>query len=174
MMLAAKQMACAVLCVAAFGALSGCGKPEDDGAMLATVTTPLPPYPAWSTGMIGKPLASVVQGKADCIGVFDVISARHTGAKPGAEVDGWAWDKTVKQGVQHVLIVDLDDRIVGAADGGRPRSDVPQNSPFVTSKFVGWHGVTGATTGTILAVGLGAKGGQCALSKAIKMDGSVY
>ncbi len=174
MMVAARQLACAALCIAALGALSGCGKPEDDGASANTVTTPLPPYPAWSVGMIGKPLASVVRGKADCIGVFDAVSARHTGAKPGVEVDGWAWDKTAKQGVQHVLIVDLDDRIVGAADGGRGRADVPQNMPTVTSPLVGWRGVVAATTGTVLAVGLGAKGGECSLSKSMKLDGSVY
>jgi hypothetical protein len=174
MTVAARQLACAALCIAAFGALSGCGKPEDDGVSVNTVATPLPPYPAWSAGMIGKPLASVVRGKADCIGVFDVVSAKHTGAKPGDEVEGWAWDKTAKQGVQHILIVDLADRIVGAADGGRARSDVPQNMPTVTSKFVGWHGVVGITNGTVLAVGLGAKGGQCSLSKSMKLDGSAY
>jgi hypothetical protein len=174
MIVAARQLACAALCIAALGALSGCGKPEDDGASINAVTTPLPPYPAWAVAMIGKPLASVVRGKADCMGVFDVASAKHVGASPGSEVEGWAWDKTAKQGVQHILIVNLDDRIVGAATGGNARADVPPAMPGVTSKFVGWHGVVGATTGTVLAVGLGAAGGQCSLSKSIKLDGGVY
>jgi hypothetical protein len=174
MIVAAKHVACAALCIAVVGALSGCGKPENDGASINTVTTPLPPYPAWSAGMIGKPLSSVVKGKADCIGVLDVVTAQHTGASPGSEVEGWAYDKTAKRGVQHILIVDLDDHIIGAADGGRPRSDVPQNMPTVTTKFVGWHGVVGATTGSVLAVGLGANGGQCPISKSVKLSGSVY
>jgi len=174
MIVAARQLACAALCIAALGALSGCGKPEDDGISANTVTTPLPPYPAWSVAMIGKPLASVVKGKADCMGVFDVVSAKHVGASPGSEVEGWAWDKMAKQGVQHVLIVDLDDRIVGAANGGNARADVPPAMPTVTSKFVGWHGVVGATKGTVLAVGLGAAGGRCSLSKSVKLDGGVY
>jgi hypothetical protein len=174
MMVAARQLACAVLCLATFSALSGCGKAEDDGASANTVTTPLPPYPAWSAGMIGKPLASVVKGKADCFGVFDAISAKHIGAKPGSEVEGWAWDKAAKQPVQHVLIVDMDDRIVGAADSGKPRADVVAAYPYITSKDVGWHGVLGATTGTMLAVGLGANGGQCSLSKSVKLDGGAY
>jgi hypothetical protein len=174
MFVAARQVACAALCIAALAAVSGCGKPEDDGTSINTVATPLPPYPAWSVGMIGKPLSAVVKGKANCIGVFDVVLVQHTGAKPGSEVGGWAWDATAKQGVKHVLIVDLNDRILGAADGGLPRPDVPANTPTITSKFVGWHGVVGATTGTVLAVGLGANGGQCSLSKSMKLDGGVY
>jgi hypothetical protein len=161
----AALLACAVLGVT----LSGCGKPENDGEMSTTLTTPLPPYPAWSAGMIGQPLSAVVKGKANCIGVFDNISAR-----PGEEVEGWAWDSAAKKGVQHVLIVDLSDRIIGAADGGRPRPDVPPAMPGVANKFVGWRGVVGATTGTALAVGLGAQGGQCSLSKSMKLDGGVY
>jgi len=174
MIVAARPLAWAALCIAVLGALSACGKPEDDGLSSNSVTTPLPPYPAWSAGMIGKPLASVVRGKADCIGVFDTVTAKHVGASPGSEVEGWAWDKTAKTGVKHILIVDLDDRILGAADGGRPRSDVPANSPNVTSQYVGWHGEVGVTKGTVLAVGLGAKGGRCSLSKSFKLDGSVY
>jgi len=157
------------------GALSACGKPEDDGPTVHTVPSALPAYPAWSVGMIGQPLTRVVKGKADCIGVFDALSTKHLGAPPGYEVDGWAWDRTAKRGVQHVLIVGLDDRVLGAADGGVvARPDVPANSPFVTTKFVGWHGVVGATTGTVLAVGLGANGGQCALGKSMKLDATVY
>jgi hypothetical protein len=172
---AVKPLAYAALCVAVLSALSGCGQPEDDGLSATTVNTPLPPYPAWSVAMIGKPLASVVRGKANCFGVFDAVEATHTGAHPGVEVEGWAWDKTAKQAVQHILIVDLNDRILGAADGGgRARSDVQTAYPEMTTKFVGWRGVVGATTGTVLAVGLGAQGGQCALSKAVKLSGSVY
>jgi len=174
MTLALKPLACIVLCLAILGPLSGCGEPEDDGQSANTVKTPLPPYPAWSVGMIGKPLASVVHGKADCIGVFDVVTARHANARSGVEVEGWAWDKTAKQGVQRLLIVDLDNRIVGAAEGGRSRTDVPAANPSITSPIVGWHGEAGTMTGTVLAVGLGAKGGQCPLSKSMKLDGGVY
>jgi hypothetical protein len=175
MIVALRPLVCAALGVALLGALSGCGKAEDDGLSANTVNTPLPPYPAWSAAMIGKPLARVVQGKANCFGVFDAVAARHSGAQPGVEVEGWAWDKTAKQAVQHVLIVDLNDNILGAADGGiRPRSDVLAAYPDMTTKLVGWRGVVGATSGTVLAVGLGAKGGQCALSKSIRLDGNVY
>jgi hypothetical protein len=174
MIVAARHLAWAALCVAAIGALSGCGKPEDDGVSVNTVTTPLPPYPSWSAGMIGKPLTSVVKGKANCFGVFDAVSVKHIGAAPGSEVAGWAWDKTAKKPVQHVLIVDLNDHIRGAADVGMPRSDVVAAYPYMTTNIVGWHGVVGATTGTVLAVGLGVNGGQCALSKSVKLDGSVY
>jgi hypothetical protein len=174
MIVVARPLACAALWIAALGALAGCGKPEDDGASPNTVTTPLPPYPAWSAGMIGKPLAAVAKGKANCFGVFDAIAAKHVGAKPGVEVDGWAWDKAAKQPVRHVLIVDLNDRIVGAADVVTARPDVVAAYPYITSKIVGWHGVAGTITGTVLAVGLGATGGQCSLSKSMRLDGGVY
>jgi hypothetical protein len=174
MIVATRPLAYAALCIAMVGALSACGKPENDGAAVNALKTPLPPYPAWSVAMIGKPLASVVHGKADCMGVFDDVLASHAGAKPGSEVGGWAWDKTAKKGVQHILIVDLDDHIIGAAEGGLRRPDVPPNMPGVTSEFVGWRGVTEATTGTALAVGLAANGGQCALAKAVKLDGAAY
>jgi len=168
------RLVSAALGVAACSLLSGCGRPEDDGVKSNTVATPLPPYPAWSASMIGKPLAEVVKGKANCIGVFDTVTATHTGANPGVEVEGWAWDAAAKHGVQHVLIVDLNDRIIGAADGGRPRADVPPAFPTITSPLVGWHGVVGQTTGTALAVGLGATGGECSLSSSKKLDGGVY
>jgi hypothetical protein len=170
----ATRLICAALWIVAVGAVAGCGKPEDDGAPINSVVTPLPPYPAWSAGMIGKPLAAVVKGKADCKGVFDAVVLTHTGVKPGVEVEGWAWDATAKQGVQHILIVDLDDHIVGAANGGRPRTDVSNSNPDITSKFTGWHGVVGLSQGSVLAVGLGAKGGQCSLSKAMKLGGGAY
>jgi hypothetical protein len=171
---AARQLACVALCIAAFGALSGCGKPEDDGASSNTVTTPLPPYPAWSAGMIGKPLQAVAKGKSDCLGVFDGVSAKHTGAKPGSEVAGWAWDKVAKQPVHHILIVDLDDRIVGAGESGFARPDVIASYPYMTGNNVGWHAIVGATTGTMLAVGLDANGGQCSLHRSVKLDGGAY
>ncbi len=174
MMGAARRRACIALGIAALSALGGCGKPEDDGVSPNTVKTPLPPYPAWSVGMIGKPLAGVVRGKANCMGVFDNVSATHVGAKPGSEVVGWAWDAAAKRPVQHILIVDLNDRVIGAADGGNVRPDVPAAMPMVTSKFTGWHGVVGATTGTVLAVGLGANGGQCSLSRSVKLNASAY
>jgi hypothetical protein len=141
--------------------LSACGKPEDDGANADALTTPLPPYPAWAKPMIGQPLTKVLNGRGDCEGVFDVVISRHAGAHPGVEVGGWAWDKAGQRGVQHILFVDPDNKVIGAAEGGLLRTDVPKAMPEVKSPMVGWRGEIGATTGVALAVGIGANNGAC-------------
>ena len=54
-----------------------------------------------------------------------------------------------------------DDRIVGAAQGGVLRTDVPEARSDVTSKTTGWTGEAGVTTGTINAVGVTTHNAAC-------------
>ena len=158
---------CVALLLAA--ALTGCnGKPEDLGqgssADSADVKTPAPPYPAWAGPMIGKGLGQVSQGAATCKGQVDLVSAKHTGRRPGTEIEGWGWDAQGAKPLAKVLFTDQNDRVVGAATVGNPRSDVVTNLPEVKTPKVGWKGVAGVTSGPVTAIGLTDTGASCVLS----------
>ena len=156
----------AALLIVSAASLAACGKPEDQSyssnvPVAAKVSTALPAYPAWSTPMIGKLVSQVLSGRGQCKGTFDVVLARHGPPRPGVEVGGWAFDVAAKQAVQHVLLVNAADRIVGAAQGGVLRTDVSDARSDITSKTTGWKGVAGATTGTINAVGVTNHNAAC-------------
>ena len=157
------------LALALTAGLAGCnGKPEDLGqggasSQAATSTSPAPPYPAWANAMIGKDLKQVSQGTAVCKGAIDLVSAKHTGAHPGSEIEGWAWNEKEARPVAKVVFTNAGDRIVGAATEGNPRTDVVAVVPEVKSPAVGWKGVSGTTSGSVTAVGLTDSGASCVL-----------
>ena len=155
--------------VALVAGISGCnGKPEDTGqsagADVATSKTSAPPYPAWATAMIGKPLSAVSRGIVTCKGQVDLVSAKHTGARPGSEIEGWAWNEKDAKPLAKVVFIDQTNRIVGAATAGAVREDVKAALPEVKTAAVGWKGVTGATSGQVTAVGLTDNDASCVLS----------
>ncbi len=153
-----RRMTAAILTAAVLGACN----PGDDATPKAVVSTkPLPPYPAWSSGMVGKNLARVLTGHGQCKGVWDVVTDRYVGARPGVQVGGWGWDIVAKTPVQHVLFVNSDDFIVGAGTGGLPRKDVSDALPEVKSPNTGWKGVIGVSRGKVLAVGVTAQNTPC-------------
>ena len=156
---------CVVLMLVA--GLAGCnGKPEDTGQGAASedVKTPAPPYPAWATAMLGRGLKEVTRGTTSCKGQIDVVSVKHTGVRPGSEIEGWAWDEKGAQPIAKVLFTNQNDRVIGAADGGRPRPDVKAALPEVKTVAVGWKGVAGATSGDVTAIGMTGGGASCVLS----------
>ena len=149
--------------------LAGCnGKPEDTGQSASsdatTVKSPAPPYPGWATGMIGKNLSEVSRGPITCKGQVDLVSAKYTGVRPGAMIEGWAWDEKDAKPVDKVLFVDPSNRIIGAANEGNPREDVKAAVAEVKTTAVGWKGVAGVNTGQVTAVGLTDRGAACVLS----------
>jgi hypothetical protein len=142
------------------GGLAACSDP-DPAAVVAPVKTPLPSYPAWANPLIGQNMSHVLTGRGACLGVWDIVAAKHVGSRPGDEGEGWGWDVAAKAPIHHVLFVNADNLIVGAGEGGRPRPDVPKAREDVTSPDVGWHGIIGVTRGKILAVGITAKNAGC-------------
>ena len=146
--------------------LAACsGKPEDvgQGADATSTNTSAPAYPTWAKAMIGKDLKQVSRGPAVCKGVFDAVSAKHTGARPGSEVEGWAWNEKERKPLAKVVFTDQADQIVGAATVGSLRPDVESGMPEVKTPAVGWKGVIGKTSGTVTAVGLTDTDASCAL-----------
>jgi hypothetical protein len=144
--------------------LSACKDP-DPVAIVPTLNTPLPPYPAWARPMIGQNMGHVLTGHGACVGVWDAVPAKHIVKPTGSEAQGWGWDVAGKTPVAHILFVNADNIIVGAGDGGMPRADVAQARTDVTSPNTGWHGVIGATEGKMLAVGVTTKNAGCNLGQ---------
>ena len=166
-MFASNQWRFGVAVVLAAG-LAGCnGKPEDlgqkSGANATASDTPAPPYPAWANAMIGKDLGQVSRGTAICKGAIDLVSVKHTGVRPGSEIEGWAWNEKEAKPMAKVLFTDSRNRVVGAAAEGNPRQDVVEVVPEVKSAAVGWKGVSGTTSGSVTAVGLSDSGASCVL-----------
>ena len=148
--------------------LAACsGKPEDvgqGGSVEATSTkTPAPPYPAWANVMIGKDLKQVSHGATICKGMVDIVSAKHTGVRPGSEIEGWAWNETDRKPLAKVVFTDPSDHIVGAATVGNLRQDVVSGVPEIKTPAVGWKGVVGETSGAVTAVGLTDTDASCVL-----------
>ena len=153
-------------------ALAACG-PDGPVTNARQVEAPRPPYPAWAVPMIGKPMSQFVHGHGSCKGVFDAVMVNYNGSPPGSAVGGWGWDLDAKQAVPRLLFVDLDDRIVGAGNGGVSRPDVSTAIPAITSKTTGWTGVVGMIKGKILAVGVTSRNAPCDLGSA-KLEGETY
>ncbi|WP_174299463.1 hypothetical protein [Caulobacter sp. S45] len=147
--------------------LVGCsGKPEDTGQSAsgaASTTSPAPPYPAWATAMLGKDVKQVSPGAVTCKGVIDVVSAKHTGAHPGSEIEGWAWNETQHRPLAKIVFTDQADRIVGGATVGNPRQDVMAAMSEVKTPAVGWRGVARPISGAVTAVGLTDGAASCVL-----------
>ena len=142
--------------------LTACG-PDGPVSTAQQSNAPRPRFPDWSEPMIGKPMSQFVHGHGDCKGVFDAVLVDYNGKPSGATAGGWGWDIAAKQPVQHVLFVDANDNIVGAASGGVSRPDVPAALPDVTSKTTGWMGVMGITKGKVLVVGVTSRNAGCDL-----------
>ena len=155
----------------------GCnGKPEDASAYTSTAPavaaptaaetkSPAPPYPAWAAPMIGREVRDVTRGAAVCKGALDAVTLKHTGARPGAEIEGWGWDEQGARPLDKVLLVDSAGRVVGSGVFGKLRPDVPKAVPEVKTPAVGWKGVAGMTRGEVQAMGVTAGGGACPLGR---------
>jgi hypothetical protein len=157
------RAAAAMVCMAM---LAGCnGKPEEGGDTSNAAQTdpknPPPPYPSWANAMIGRPLAS--NGSTTCKGKIDTVSLKHTGAKKGSEVQGWAWDEGGAKPFERIVFTNSAGVVIGAGSGGGARPDVPQAVTEVKTPNVGWSGVVGALDGRFKAVGLTASGASCTL-----------
>jgi hypothetical protein len=145
--------------------LSGCnGKPEEGsgpGSDAELLKTPAPPYPAFAAGMVGKPLSMVSKGSTTCKGKVDMVTAKHSGARKGSEVQGWAWDEAGAKPFDRVVFTDPSGTVIGAATVSVVRKDVPGAMKEITNPNVGWTGVIGRLDGTFRAVGLSANSAAC-------------
>jgi len=116
--------------------------------------TPSLPYPAWSAQTMGKPLHSLYPAvTTNCLGYLDGVVAKYSGGR-GAQLRGWGWDTAANAAVDRVLFADNRGIVLGAADGGSPRPDVPQTLPQVRSDATGWQGYVGITSRPVQAWGI--------------------
>lgn len=116
--------------------------------------TPALPYPAWSAPMLGKPLQTLYPNvTTDCLGYLDGVAVKYARGR-GAQLHGWGWDSAANAAVDRVLFADDRGNVVGAADGGQSRPDVPQTLPQVRSETTGWQGYVGVTSRPAQAWGI--------------------
>ncbi len=121
-------------------------------AAVPVVGDPRPPFPAWAATLVGKPLQTAFPRRSSgCLGFFDGIKVRYAGTPAGEEVFGWAIDAGTKAPVRRVVLADSGGIVVGAAEGGLPRPDVPSTMPQVTSQLTGWQGYVRETSPPISA-----------------------
>jgi hypothetical protein len=154
---------------------AGCGKPEDarvymgggsaPASVVAEVKTPPPPVPVSVTPFMGRNLKAFSKGMAVCKGMLDTVTRRHTGARPGAEIEGWGWDERGARPLTEVLFTDPGGKVVGGATVGNPRPDVPKAMPEVKTPNVGWRGVADVATDQLQAVGVTAAGDTCVIGQ---------
>jgi hypothetical protein len=139
--------------------LSACGQPATNASNAisssaggaaqpgpATVSSP-----AWAQALIGKSLNDAFPNKAVCSGFVDGVGPRRT-------LSGWAWDASVKQHIAHVILVDAEQRIVGAGDGGVARPDVSAANPNISDADTGWWATVAGVSGAIDVFGVTAGG----------------
>jgi hypothetical protein len=140
--------------------LSACDEPKARGDAAATaaagppVAEALPPMPAWAQASLGQPLKTAFPGEGACDGNTDTIELRGPAATPGASILGWGWDPATKAPVTRIVLVDANQNIVGAGEGGLPRTDVRSARPDITTDATGWRAVTTTAAGGIDAYGL--------------------
>lgn len=140
------------------GALEPAGRdaaPQPPAPRQATVTRdPLPPYPAWASEVMGKPVRELFPKTADCVGNADTVVMRFEGEPPGAQVIGWGWESEAALPVRRVVLADAAGRVVGVGEGGSERPDVPGRQPQVTTTKTGWLALVGLRSGTVEAYGV--------------------
>lgn len=132
-------------------------KPAPLGGALGppVVVAPMPPYPAWSQMLIGKPLHAIfARTSTRCLGFFDGVITKYAGGRPGAKVYGWGFDITTNTPIDRLVFADDNDTIVGAGNGGFERPDVPARLPQVGSPTTGWQGYVGVTSRPAAAWGI--------------------
>ena len=120
--------------------------PSDPGAP--------PAPPAWVAPLLGKPLRTAFPRDGVCVGNTDGVVRRYAGPPGGARVVGWAWEFAAKAPVPRVVIVGAAGTIIGGAESGALRADVPSAVPAVTSKHTGWEAVSPQTTGRVEVFGV--------------------
>jgi hypothetical protein len=156
--------------------VAGCGKPEDargympslassSAASAVQVKTPAPPVPAWATPLMGHNYRQASKGTAVCRGVLDDVTARHTGPHPGSEIEGWGWDERGAKPLDKVLFITAAGNVIGGADVGVVRIDVPKVFPEIKTPKVGWKGVADVISDQVQAIGVTADGDTCLLGQ---------
>jgi len=135
--------------VAVVAMLSGCEQPD-----WLTRRDPLPAMPAWAEPLIGRPFAAAFAATPDCLGNVDEVINRYGGERPGAKVQGWAWDARSKAPFGRIVVVADDGVIVGAGESGLERADVPTARPEVGSNLTGWWALAARGEGLVEAWGV--------------------
>jgi hypothetical protein len=152
----------------ALAALGGCDKAKDRKAappvsmpyaskVLAGPRDgpPMPPLPAWTRDLVGKPLASLFPGEPPlCVGNTDNVQQAYGGASPGVQIVGWGWDPAAKAPIPRILLVGPDGLVAGGGEPGIVRPDVNAAKPEITSPATGWAAYTARVTGPVDAYGV--------------------
>jgi outer membrane protein OmpA-like peptidoglycan-associated protein len=153
--------------------LSATPAPVSDTSIPPVVADSMPPYPAWATPLIGKPLRALYpNASSQCLGYLDGVLVKYAGPRPGAKLFGWAFDTGANTAVSRLLFADAGGTIVGAAGGGFERPDVPATMPQIQSLTTGWQGYVGVTSRPAAAWAIeAARGTVCRLSAARDRSG---
>lgn len=158
------------LAAAALLALSACDKPKwrDAGkpppAPAAAPAAPkarvIPnvegrtPPPSWANTVIGRPLRDAYPKAGICKGNTDMVQQTYSGDPAGVQIHGWGFDLGAKARIARVVLVDQEQRIVGAGEGGVQRLDVIDNIPEIKDSNTGWNADLPRTTGPVDAYGV--------------------
>ncbi|HEX8501924.1 MAG TPA: hypothetical protein VF659_15180 [Pyrinomonadaceae bacterium] len=128
---------------------------ESPAPQKAAVTQePRPPYPAWASEVMGKPVRELFPKTTDCIGNTDLVVMKFEGDPPGVQIIGWGWEPGAALPVRRVVLADAAQLIVGVGEGGSERPDVPEHQPSVTTTKTGWQALVGLGSGTVDAYGV--------------------
>ena len=132
--------------------------PNDaDGTSVPTSSDPLPPYPAWATPLLGKPLTKAFPKSFECIGNIDQVLMKYKGTPSGTVVFGWGYDLGANEPIDRIVL-SVDGKISGAGTGGYERDDVPVQNTRVSSKKTGWRAATTLSAGGVDAWGVARAG----------------
>ena len=143
-------------------ALGACGEPPTPRTPDGSVVEALPEMSEWAQDMQNRPLNEVVSSVENaCVGYVDDVEGRFVGDPSGVQLTGWGWDAANTRPYQRFLVVDENDVIVGAGEGGLERNDVVAAVPAVTAPGVGFRVLSTQSSGLARVFGL-AQDGQAA------------
>lgn len=160
-----RRRPCAGIATALAAALLLAACDRGDRPMVQTAPsgplTPMPPPPAWSGELSGRPFAQAFPDAAGrCLGSVDGVVGHVEG---GVVVAGWAWDQDRRAAVERVVFVDAAGRMSGFAEGRQPRRDVADAVPEVASPDTGWIAHLPAPPPPATVYGLLGDGRACRL-----------
>lgn len=129
------------------------------------VATPLPAPPAWAVGLIGRPLRSIFGRNGVCVGQTEAVALRFQAPPTGARIHGWGVNVRTGHGVERVLLVDKDLKIIGAGSGGLPEAQVGAAARTAGSANAGWQADGPALPGPVRAFGITDAASVCPLGQ---------
>jgi hypothetical protein len=152
-------------------AVSACDQPKPRPAPEASASSPAadpsgtPAAPEWVASLVGRGAQEVFPKAGACKGNTDVVFRTYGGSPPGVQIHGWGWDPARKAGIERVILVDAENRIVGGGQGGAARPDVPAAVPEITDGNTGWIADGPVKAGPLGAYGVLSDDTTCVLGR---------